>query len=197
MYPSYIILDSKLCKFLFEILCIFLVFFLFLFGKTTSIYAETSVYRSAGWVATDGLPAYSSTIGCQVSNDGIYCSRPGANSYGFLYFGSFGQLEDFGIPIDSKIDKIYIRVKGKNTVSQTVSVASGYNKKPFNSSCQIPSDLWQIFLGALDKTLELQTLTSGNGLANCITANNINFRNLTFVLSAYHVSGWSADLDNF
>ncbi len=181
----------------FKLLLIFATLLVFIFLLQKQAFAETSPYRSAGWVATDGNPAYSSIAGCQVSNDGLYCSRSIGGSFGNLYFGSFGQLEEFGIPINSKIDKLHLRITGKSSSTQYVGVVGAYNKIPFNSSCQTPYDLWTIFLGSAGTTIEKHTSTSGNGLAGCITANNINFRNLTMGVGNYLTAVWSADIDNF
>lgn len=181
-------------KFLSIILCIFCFFILSVSVK--KVHAETSPYRSAGWIATDGSFPYSTTTGCQVSNDGLYCSKPIGAGTAILYFGSFGQLEDFGIPVNSKIEKIHIRIKGKNNIAQLIGVNSAYNQKPFKGTCLTPSDFWQAYLGLVNNTVEFHTSTLGNGLANCVTANNINFHNLTLVMSN-NATGWFADIDNF
>src|SRR6266571_3366568 len=123
----------------------FLSLSLLLLFSPQDVYAATSNYRAAGWVATDGSPAYTTT-GCKVSNDGLYCSRPSANGYGNLYFSSFGTLSDFGIPQNVTITALRMRVRGRNTVSQGIGVTSGINQIPFGSNCYFPSDLWPFFL---------------------------------------------------
>lgn len=177
-------------------LAVFSFYALFV-GRVELAFAETSTYRSAGWVATDGSPAYSSITGCQVSNDGRYCSRPGSAGYAGLFFGSFGQLEDFGIPINSKINKVLVRIIGKNSSSQIVGLTNDYNKMPFASSCLNASTAWTFFLGSIDKSIELNNAIADAKLANCITTDNINFKDLTFVIVRNSPSGWSADIDNF
>jgi hypothetical protein len=163
----------------------------------SSSYAATTQYGSAGWVVTAGNPQYSNTTGCQKSNDSLYCSRTNATGNAELSFGSFGDLEDFGIPLNSSIDKLHIRVSGKNNMTQYVSVVNEYNKIPWSNSCQTPSYLWGYSLGPIDNKVEFHTSTSSNGLVNCITANSINFRNLTFRIISSPSTAWSADIDNF
>lgn len=160
-------------------------------------FAETSPYRSAGWVATDGSPAYSNTTGCQLSNDGQYCSRPLSSSNANLYFSSFGTLSDFGIPQEADITKLHIRVNGRNAVNQLIGVAIGKNRVAFSNACQLPTDLWRANFGNVFSTREFHTFTSDNGLSNCVNANNVNLERLTFVMNYADVSPWSADIDNF
>lgn len=167
------------------------------FTNQNVAYANSSPYRSAGWVNTDGISGYSNTAGCQISNDGLYCSRFLNSGYGNIYFSSFGDLSDFGIPQYSSIDKLHIRVKGKNTINQNIAVNSIWHYKPFTSSCAITPGLWQVFLGLTDSTVLKDTDTSGNGLTNCITAKNIDQERLTFNLNASGSTPWSADIDNF
>lgn len=162
------------------------------------VYADTSLYSSAGWVASDPFnPPSFNAAGCQLSDDGLYCSRPRANTGSGLYFGSFGQLEDFKIPINSTIDKLRVRVKGRSDSNMTVSVTNAYNRVPFQNQCQISSSFSNFFLGLTNKTIELHIPVSGASLANCVTANNINFRNLTLNIIRSGGSAWSADIDNF
>ena len=175
--------------------CIIIVFLTYFLFSPRTAYADTSIYRSAGWVSTDGSPSYSNITGCQISNDGLYCSRPNAASSANLYFGSFGKLEDFGIPAGAYITKLHIRVKGKNSTTQYVGVDDAYNK--ITNQCQIPSDLWSFYLGPNDNAVEKHTFTSSNGLTDCITANNVNFNNLTFRINYSSGSLWYADIDNF
>lgn len=170
--------------------------FLFLM-QTTSASAELSIYRSAGEVRTDGGPPYENVTGCQVSNDNLSCSRGSNQGYANLYFSSFGNLSTFGIPKGSVISSLHMRIKGKNTVTQHISI-SGTNI----ASCPTPADLWNIYLGPQDKTVELHAATSSHGVGNCINTNNIENDLLTFRIN--HSAGylpsssyWSADIDNF
>ncbi len=177
-----------------------LVFSIFLFFTPTISHADTSIYRSAGWVATDGSPAYSDVTGCQISNDGLYCSRPLAASNARLYFSSFGNLENFGIPSGSFINKLHIRIKGKNSVSQLIGVSASKNNVPVFNTCQLPTDIWQVNLGSSDLIKEFHTFTSSNGLTDCVTASNIDSEKITFVLGYSSQSSsfnWNADIDNF
>lgn len=170
---------------------LFLCISLFLIlGNINSVYAETSIYRSAGSVATDGAPAYTNTTGCQVSNDGVYCSRPNATSYANLYFNSFGDLASFGIPQNATITKLHMRVKGKNSIGQYIGVNVAGNQ------CQRPSYAFTFFLGPNDATRELHVATSENNLAYCVTASNIDQQRLAFGIN-YCCQTWFADIDNF
>lgn len=176
----------------------FLIFiFLSFFSLPQFVYAETSLYKSAGWVATDGSFPYTTTSGCQKGDDSLYCSRPINNNNGNLYFSSFGNLASFGIPQNAIIMKLHIRVKGKNTVGQYIGVNSIKNTFPFFGQCQTPSDLWTFFLGSSDTVKEFHTSTTGNGLSGCITAEKIDQEQLTFRLNYSSGSIWAADIDNF
>ena len=179
------------------VVCVALLLVSYTIFPPQTAYADTSVYRPAGWVATDGSPAYSNTTGCQISNDGLYCSRVNASSYGNLYFSSFGNLEDFGIPAGSFITKLHIRVKGKNSAVQYIGVNSAKNDMQFLAACNTPGDLWPVFLGQNDNTVETHTFTSSNGLTDCVAASNIDQERLTFRLHRSSGSSWSADIDNF
>lgn len=170
--------------------------FICFFALPQFVYAETSLYRSAGWVATDGTPAYTDTSSCQQS-DSNYCSRPQANNHANLYFSSFGNLAAFGIPQNATITKVHIRIKGKNTITQYVGVNNSKNYSPFLGQCQIPSDLWRFYLGSVETTIELHTATAGNGLADCITAATIDQERLTFRINYSSISPWASDIDNF
>src|SRR3712207_389032 len=91
--------------------CIFLLLSPLLFNSN-NIYAETSEYRSAGWVSTTGQFPYSNLDKCQLT-DNEYCTRStSSKTDAGLYFGSFGNLEAFGIPYKSTIDAINIKLKG-------------------------------------------------------------------------------------
>lgn len=172
----------------------------FYFCVPTNVFADTSPYRSAGWVGTDtGRDnPYTNLTNCSVS-DGQYCSHPSAPGSMNLYFSSFGNLSDFGIPQGSTITRVHFRVKGKNTVTQWIQMAQGRNK-PLATQCQSPFDLWQVFLGSTDTTKELHTtFTSSNFLATCFTPAIINEQNFTVALffNGHFVNNWSADIDNF
>ncbi|MBI2034288.1 MAG: hypothetical protein HYT11_00975, partial [Candidatus Levybacteria bacterium] len=181
-------------------LCITYSLFAFIvfLNSGTTIYADTSIYRSAGWVATDGNPAYINTTGCQVSNDGLYCSRPNALSSANLYFSSFGSLSAFGIPQNAVITKVHMRIRGRNNVAQYVGVMDIKNHIPFQGICEFPSDLWTFGLGATDSVWEFHTvLTAQNKLINCITAQSIDAEKLTFRINRAGPVSWWADIDNF
>jgi hypothetical protein len=175
------------------IFSLFLFTFLF-FPNVTE--AATSIYRSAGWVTTDGFVPYSNTTNCQLT-DGLYCSRPSAAGFGNLYFSSFGNLSDFGIPAGSYINKVRIKITGKNTVGQFIGVNAAKNLMPFGGQCQQPSDAWTAFLGNVDTEKEFQTYIGSNSLVGCVSAANIDAEKLTFRVNFSGPSAWSADIDNF
>jgi hypothetical protein len=179
---------------------IILVFFGALIFLPSLVSAETSIYRAAGWVETDGDVFYN-TDGCRAS-DGIYCSRPNAIGGANLYFSSFGTLADFGIPSNSTINKVHVRIKGKNNDNQRIYLDRGKNKKPLSQLCQNPFDLWVFFLGGTDTTREFHTSftpfsTGGNNLANCFTTETIDGQNYTFSIYDVESFPWSASIDNF
>lgn len=96
------------------ILCaLFLLITFLILGNSNSVYAETSIYRSAGSVGE--LGGYTTT-GCQTSDDGLYCTHLPAPDFTNLFLNSFGNLESFGIPQYATITKLYMRIKDKNSI---------------------------------------------------------------------------------
>jgi len=177
-----------------------LFFFVVLVSLPSFVFAETTPYRSAGWVATDGNPEYSNVANCQTT-DGFYCSRISAPSYGNLYFSSFGTLSDFGIPQNAMLTKVHIRIKGKSSDILKVGVDIGRNKIPVTSNCQNPFDLWWFSLGSIDTIKEYHTAFTvyppGNNLFNCFTSAIVDQQRFTFYMNEALTYPWSADIDNF
>jgi murein DD-endopeptidase MepM/ murein hydrolase activator NlpD len=175
---------------------LFLASFLLFFFNVGFASAETTPYRSAGWVGTDGNLPYTNLDNCQES-DGKYCSRASSQSGGSLYFGSFGRLEDFGIPINSEIDGVHIRITGKNTRNQTVFFDDVYNSNRLSSSCLKNTNKSQVNLGSSGSVVIVSFFQKDLN-PGCLTANKVNFHDLTFRLSHYILNtAWSADIDNF
>lgn len=86
------------------IFCTFILFLVF-FIIPGKIFAETTPYRSAGWVDTEGNGLFTNLENCQAT-DNQYCSRSAAPSASALFFGSFPDLENFGIPLNSTLNKL-------------------------------------------------------------------------------------------
>jgi murein DD-endopeptidase MepM/ murein hydrolase activator NlpD len=178
---------------------VYILFSLIFISDVSQIKADTTQYRSAGWVYTSTFNTpYTNLSGCQKSDDGLYCSRPIASLETLLYFGSFSDLEEYGIPLNSTINKLKIRIKGKSSGTHLVTIAEGYHNINYRSICQNPSRLISFNLGPTETMIEKSyDVTSINGLINCINLKNINFRNLTFILANELNSNWYADIDNF
>lgn len=181
---------------------IIFVFFLILVLLPQSVFAATTPYRSAGWVATTGNPSFTNLGNCQAT-DGLYCSRPSANSFGSLFFSSFGTFSDFGIPQNSLITKVHLRITGKSSDILKLGVGTGKNNVSTNM-CQSPFDLWWFYLGSTNTIKEYHTAfvadPNGNGLFSCLSPTNVNLQNYTFYINDASQTStflWSADIDNF
>jgi murein DD-endopeptidase MepM/ murein hydrolase activator NlpD len=184
-----------------KLLFVFLSSLILLFGLNPDVAnADTTPYRSAGWVGSSGDTPFINLGNCQ-KTDGEYCVRPSAQKLSALYFGSFPDLESFRIPLDSVINGVRIRISGKSGGIMYVGIDDRYNQMPARSTCQKPFDRINLYLGPNGSTSELNfTLNSINGLVNCISLNNINFRNLTFHIAPLLTnvsSTWFSEIDNF
>lgn len=167
---------------------LFLLYCLFTTGKT---FAETTDFRSAGSITTDGSPSFTNLSSCS-STDGATCNRALAASYGNLYFRNFG---DFGIPDGSTVTGVRLRVAGKTNLSLYTGVSQGTS---YTANCQFPSWLWEMWVlnGTSIKTYSA-TGTVSNSSLWCLTTANIKNNNLTWRINYSSGSNWSANIDNF
>lgn len=102
----------------------FLLLFVFIcIISPHSAYANMTEYRSAGWVSQSASTPYTSLGKCQFTDE-QFCSHPSSQWFGTLQFGSFGNLQEFGIPSDAQINKLYVQVKGKSNTSQYLRVSN-------------------------------------------------------------------------
>jgi murein DD-endopeptidase MepM/ murein hydrolase activator NlpD len=180
-----------------SVILLILIILFFEFGSR-EIYADVTPFRSAGWVESEGDTLFTNLDKCQATDE-EYCTRSSAPKAAALYFGSFPDLEDFGIPLSSKINNLLIKITGKSGGYMLVALEGRYNQIPARSSCQKPFDLLDFYIGPINRIVELnKPLNTNNGLINCITLNNVNYRNLTFRIGpSYSTSGYYADIDNF
>jgi alpha-tubulin suppressor-like RCC1 family protein/murein DD-endopeptidase MepM/ murein hydrolase activator NlpD len=183
---------------------LFLASFLLFFFNVGFASAETTQYRSAGWVGTESEStgrAYTNVTGCQESDDGLYCLRPSSVGSGSsnLFFSAFGRLEDFNIPLNSVINRVLIRVKGRSSTSLAIGVINKYKHNSNSDLCRMKkSSDWVFLLGTNnDKIIEYNTSIAEQELGSCINENNINFHNLTFRIRGLSTSNWFAEIDNF
>jgi murein DD-endopeptidase MepM/ murein hydrolase activator NlpD len=183
----------------------FLIFFFVIaiyFLLPTKAQAQTTPYRSAGWVGTESTgKGYTDVTGCQESNDGLYCLRPSSLGGGSsnLFFSAFGRLEDFNIPLNSEINRVLIKVKGRSSTSLAIGVIDKYKHTSNSDLCSMKrSSDWVFGLGAsADKIIEYNTSIVEQELDDCINPRNINFHNLTFRIRGLSTSNWFAEIDNF
>lgn len=169
---------------------ILILFFLYFYPHHFA-FAETTVFRSAQTVTTDGTPPFINLSNCSYT-DGLTCDHPLANYYANLYFRDFG---DFGIPDGSTITGVRLRVTGKANVGPYVGVSQG-GTNGFN--CQFPSDLWTMWTlnGSTMKTFTASSLVTNISLW-CLTLTNIKTNNLTWKINYSSGWNWSANIDNF
>lgn len=177
---------------------IFSVFYFVFFASNS--FAQTTQFRSANIVTTDGSPSYIDLNNCSVT-DSNTCNREIGSSYGNLYFRDFGNYSDFGIPEGSKITKVRIKVTGKTTAGTYIGLSSGTT---FQSNCQSPSDLWVLnqLIGSVINTQNFVTNVTEKGSAQTVTADCLqvlNFENKKFIFRINYSSGqnWSSSIDNF
>lgn len=188
-------------------LIIGLLFFLVLIFLPQQVLANTTLYRSAGWV---GIPLgstnnYTNLTGCQ-SSDGVYCQRLLAPGGGILYFSSFGSLSDFAIPQGSTPTAVHFRVTGRGTpVIHWIQVGQGRNR-PVTQLCQNPNDFdsYKVYMNTNNTVNNVYAVftpysTGGNNFDQCFSANNINAQNFTLALffNGYYIDQWYSDIDNF
>lgn len=176
---------------------LFIVFIFFISSKNIAL-ANTTAYRSAGTITTDGNPSFTNLSNCSVT-DGLTCDRALAFSYGNLYFRNFG---DFGIPDGSIITDVRIRVTGKASVP-VLGIYAGVSRigSPilFYENCQFPSDNWTMYV--LNSTTisiyNVTTPTSNGILTECLSLSNIRSNNFIFRVNYSKSNAWSANIDNF
>lgn len=178
------------------IVFLFLIFSSAFFPQT--VFAETTLFRSANIVTTDiSGTFYSNLENCSVT-DGQTCDRATATSFGNLYFKDFGNYEDFGIPEGSTITKVRIKVTGKASIPVfALFVGLGTN-------CQTPSDLWTLWQlnGNTINTQTFVTNVTQTGVPSAVKASclsPISFENKSFIFRINYSSNlpWSANIDNF
>lgn len=178
--------------------CLLFGLLFFCFSRTS--FAETTSYKSATNITTDGVPGYTNLGNCS-STDGLTCDRALNAGYGNLYFRDFG---DFEIPDGATITQIKIRITGK---TQTPSLAlfpalsrigTGGNSV-FYESCQSPSDFWRAYAlnSSSIRIYEVTTPLTNGYLKDCLTLSNIRTNNFIFQLHYSNANSWSANIDNF
>lgn len=155
--------------------------------------ANTSPYRSAATITTDGSPAYTNLSNCSLT-DGVTCDRAQTpSSFANLYFKDF---PDFGIPDGSTITNVKIRVTGKANIGPYVAVSPG---RAYTSNCQFPSDFWTAYIlnSATISTYNVTTPLTVGSLATCLSLANIKSNNFIFKINYSGPQNWYANIDNF
>ncbi len=168
--------------------CLFFGLFFFCFLRPAS--AETTPYRSATTITTDGSPAYTNLSNCSTT-DGLTCDRATGLSFANLYFRNFG---DFGLPNDVRITGVRIRVTGKSDIGLFVGVSAGTT---YGLNCQTPGDKWTMtnLVGVNIAEYNI-TSTSGVDFNSCLNPSNIRSNNFIFRINRAGPSAWSANIDN-
>ena len=177
-----------------------IVFFFFILFPA-SVFAATTLFRTAGVITTDGFMPYTNLENCTIT-DGKTCDRGIAPLNGNLYFRDFGTYSDFGIPQGSTITKVRIRVTGKANIP-VLALYVGLSVGPgFNFNCQWPSDLWTMW-NLNSSSIKTQTFTTSvtehgdpqtvNGY--CLNSNNSE--NMLWRINYSKDLAWSANIDNF
>ncbi len=177
-----------------------LLFGLLFYCSSKSISADTTIYRSAATVTTDNISGNTSNKYTDLSNcsatDGLTCNRALGLGAANLYFRDFG---DFGIPSNSVITGVRIRVTGKSDISTYagVSVLGSNPGIPFPANCQDPSDKWTM-TSLVSQNIQTYNVTSINGVdfINCLNAANIRSNNFIFRINRAGPVAWSANIDN-
>lgn len=164
---------------------------LFFLPRDTS-FAIVTEYRSAQTITSDGDPPYTNLANCSAT-DGQTCDREEATSFGNLYFWDFG---DFGIPEDSTINDVRLRVIGKSTTAPYVGVSAG---REYSSNCQLPSTLWQMgsLLGSEISVFTFNSIVPSVGSLSCLSYENVKENNFIFRINWSGAQPWSANIDNF
>jgi murein DD-endopeptidase MepM/ murein hydrolase activator NlpD len=177
----------------FKLTLIFIYFFaIFVLIPKNYSNAETSEYRSAQTITTDGNPAYTNLSNCNIT-DGNTCDRAQNTSYANLYFRDFG---DFGIPENSIITNVRIRVTGKSYGQLYAGISPGTR---YASNCQDLSDIWTIrsfnnvYISAYNVTAPMKNGT----LSYCLSLENIKNNNYIWRINYSGPINWSSNIDNF
>lgn len=181
---------SNNMKFFYHFIVVFIFINVFVF-VTARVFADTTSFRSASTITTDGATSYTNLGNCS-STDGQTCDRASASSFSNLYFRDFG---DFGIPAGSNIISLLLRVTGKANVAMYAGVSLA-TSSPF-TNCQSPSDLWTMssLNSSTIATYSATTSLSGQ-LALCLSLSNIQSNNFIGRVN-YSGSSWSSNIDNF
>lgn len=174
-----------------------LVLFSLLFSQKS--FAETTSYRSAAIITTDGATSYTNLANCSTT-DGLTCNRVLGNSYGNLYFRDFGTYADFGISPGSKITKVKMRVTGKASSPLYVGVSAGIT---FTENCQWPTDLWPLFFS--NQTIGVQNFATpvidvfqpGAVRSYCFAQDLFDSKKFIWRINFSSGQSWSANIDNF
>lgn len=178
------------------ILVLFIAFAIFISSKNIAS-ANTTAYRSANTVTTDGNPQYTNISNCS-GTDGNTCDRLQSLSYANLFFRNFG---DFNIPDNSTITNVRIRVTGKASIGiyAGVSPADVIPGITFTSNCQSPSDLWRMvsLVSAGISTYTATTPVSNGTLARCFSLENIRTNKFVWRINYAGPQAWSSSIDNF
>ncbi len=173
--------------------CLFFGLLFFCFSIAT--FAETTQYKSANTITTDGNPSYTNLSNCSLT-DGLTCDRSFNLSYANLYFQNFG---DFGIPIGATITGVKIRVTGKTDISTYAgaSVLGTIQGIPFPANCTTPSDKWTMS-SLVNQNIQTYSVTSTSGVdfITCLNASNIRSNNFIFRINRAGPTAWSASIDN-
>lgn len=171
------------------LVCLFFGLLFFCFSEPIS--AETTSYRSATTITSDGSPSYANLLNCSTT-DGLTCDRASGLSFANLYFHNFG---DFGIPNDVRITGLKIRVTGKSDIGLYVGASVG---STYGSNCQTPGDKWTMtnLVGVNIAEYNI-TSTSGVDFNSCLNSLNIRSNNFIFRINRAGPSAWSANIDNF
>ncbi len=174
-----------------RVLLLSLFFGLLVFCFSKPIFAETTPYRSATTITTDGGPAYTNLSNCSVT-DGLTCDRASGILFANLYFRDFG---DFGIPNDVRITGVRIRVTGKSDIGLFIGVSTG---STYGLNCQTPGDKWTMTSLVGNQISEYNaTSISGVDFTSCLNAANVRSNNFIFRINRAGASPWSANIDNF
>src|SRR3989338_6791964 len=176
---------------------VFLILIFFLIS-VHSVWAETTSYRSAGTITTDGNTPYTNLVNCSAT-DGNTCDHASAPLFANLYFRDFG---DFGIPDGSTITHLKIRVTGKASLpTQALFAGVSIVGSPilFASNCQAPSDLWtmSVLNSTSIATYNVTTPLTNGSLATCLSLAKIESSNFIFRINYSKSVAWSASIDNF
>jgi len=176
---------------------VFLILIFFLIS-VHSVWAETTSYRSAGTITTDGNTPYTNLVNCSAT-DGNTCDHASAPLFANLYFRDFG---DFGIPDGSTITHLKIRVTGKASLpTQALFAGVSIVGSPilFASNCQAPSDLWtmSVLNSTSIATYNVTTPLTNGSLATCLSLAKIESSNFIFRINYSKSVAWSANIDNF